>query len=336
MVLRAGRPRAARASTGSCSRRCARRATPARSSTASCAGSTRTRDRARQEVQARHLGRRRPPGDEGGPAQAARRVARGRRRSSPRASSRSSCYPAAASAFASGGGEGLEEGAAEGPGAEVLSGPERRQARRGARLLASSSPASTAAPRCPSSSRGSSPSTRRTALPALSRARLPAGHRPRADRPRPDALDLRGRARAVDQGGLAVSPAAARGGRRGERDRHRRRLARPAAGRSRAAARGHRRPAPHDLLPQPLRSPAHLHGPLRGHAAQPPAPLREHRVREHPRAGRVADGAAAVPGVRRRPAAAREPRGHGRRAQHLRVHAALGAAGRWSGSRRSS
>ena len=36
-------------------------------------------------------------------------------------------------------------------------------------------------------------------------------------------------------------------------------------------------------------------------------------------------GAAAVSGLRRRPPAAGEPRGHGRRAQHLRVHAALGA-----------
>ena len=58
--------------------------------------------------------------------------------------------------------------------------------------------------------------------------------------------------------------------------------------------------------------------------------------REDPRADRGADGAAAVPGVRRGAAAAGEPRGDGRRAQHLRVHAALGAAPRWSGSRRSS
>ena len=36
-------------------------------------------------------------------------------------------------------------------------------------------------------------------LPALPRARLPAGDRPGADRPRPDALDLRGRARALDR-----------------------------------------------------------------------------------------------------------------------------------------
>ena len=64
-----------------------------------------------------------------------------------------------------------------------------------------------------------------------------------------------------------------------------------------------------------------------GHAAQPPAPLREHRLGEHPRAGRVADGAAAVPGLRRGAAAAGEPRGDGRRSERLRVHAVLGAAG---------
>ena len=58
-------------------------------------------------------------------------------------------------------------------------------------------------------------------LPALPRARVPAGDRPGADRPRPDALDLRGRARAVDEGRVDVPPAPARGGRRGERDRHR-------------------------------------------------------------------------------------------------------------------
>ena len=70
-----------------------------------------------------------------------------------------------------------------------------------------------------------------------------------------------------------------------------------------------------------------LHGEVRGHAAQPPAPLREHRLGDHARAGGVADGAAAVPGVRRRAAAAGEPRGHRRRAQHLRVHEAVRAAG---------
>ena len=65
-------------------------------------------------------------------------------------------------------------------------------------------------------------------LRALPRARLPAGDRPGADRPRPDPLDRRGRARAVDEGGLDVPPAPARGGRRGERHRDPEAVARPA------------------------------------------------------------------------------------------------------------
>ena len=62
-----------------------------------------------------------------------------------------------------------------------------------------------------------------------------------------------------------------------------------------------------------------------GMLRQPRAPLREHGLGEHPRANRGADGPAALPGLRRRAPAAGEPRGDRRRAQHLRVHAALGA-----------
>ena len=94
-----------------------------------------------------------------------------------------------------------------------------------------------------------------------------------------------------------------------------------------AAARRHRTGQAHRQLPQPVRPQADLHGALRRHAEEPRAPLREHRLGQHPRADRGPDGAAAVPGVRRRSAAAGEPRGHGRRAQHLRVHAAVGARG---------
>ena len=103
-------------------RRDRRRAAPARRG-----------DRARQEVQARHLDRRRPPGDEGGPAQAPRRVDRG--------------------------------GLPAGRGAASSS---RRTARRSGDERTPATPErgfavpATAAPRCPSSSRGSSPSTRRT------------------------------------------------------------------------------------------------------------------------------------------------------------------------------
>ena len=104
-------------------------------------------------------------------------------------------------------------------------------------------------------------------LRALPRARLPAGDRPRADRPRPDALDLRGRARAVDEGGLDLPPAPARGGRRGERHRRRRRPGRTCPTRDR------------ELLLEGTGDERHtityrnrfgrrrqLHGPLRRHA----------------------------------------------------------------------
>ena len=158
-------------------------------------------------------------------------------------------------------------------------------------------------------------------LPALPRARLPAGHRPRADRPRPDALDLGGGAGPVDEGGLGLSPAAARGGGGDERDRHRDPLAGPRRARSRAAPEGDRRRASHGLLSQPLRAPPRLHGAVRRHAREPRAALREHRLGEHPRSDRGADGAPALPGLRRGAPAAGEPRGHGGRPQHLRVHA---------------
>ena len=108
-------------------------------------------DRARQEVQARHLDRRRPPGDEGGRAQAPRGVGRGglaARRRAGRGRDRSTGGRRARSP----GGEARARGSSAGRAPA--------SAARSLRLLARSSPASTAAPRCPSSSRGSSPSTR--------------------------------------------------------------------------------------------------------------------------------------------------------------------------------
>ena len=63
------------------------------------------------------------------------------------------------------------------------------------------------------------------------------------------------------------------------------------------------------------------------------APLREHRLREHAREDRGADGAAALPGLRRRPAPPGEPRGQGRRSLDLRVHGqSARAALEWIGS----
>ena len=220
----------ARASTGSCSRRCARQGY-ARAVDRRRAAPPRRGDRARQEVQARHLDRRRPAGDEGGPAQAARRVARGGlaarrgpgRGRDPRSARRG------------------DEGAAEGPGAKVLSGPSA--GKRGEVLRLQREVRLPQLRHLDARARAADLLLQLAArlLPALPRARLPAGDRPGADRPRPDPLDLRGRARAVDEGGVDLPPAAARGGRRGERDRHRRALARPA--RTRTASCCSRAPA---------------------------------------------------------------------------------------------
>ena len=164
-------------------------------------------------------------------------------------------------------------------------------------------------------------------LRALPRARLPAGHRPRADRARPDALDLRGRARPMDEGGLDVPPAPARSGRRVVRDRHLDPVARARPVRARPAAGRHRLREAHDLLQEPLRPPAHLQRAVSRHARLAREALREHGLREHPRPGRGAHGDAAVPGVRRRAPSARVARGHGRRPRRLRVHAPVGAGG---------
>ena len=144
-------------------------------------------------------------------------------------------------------------------------------------------------------------------LSTLPRAWLPAGDRPGADRPRPDPLDLRGRARAVDEGRVRSTTGACsrrsprRTGSTSDVPWRDLRRARP-----RAAARGHRRTSAtrsryRNRFGRQRKYTVRFEGML----AQPPAPLREHRLGEHPRAGRVADGAAAVPGVRRRPAAAR-------------------------------
>ena len=174
-------------------------------------------------------------------------------------------------------------------------------------------------------------------LPALPRARLPAGDRSRADRPRPDALDLRGRARAVDGAAsiyhrrLLEAVAEANGidvdrpwRDLPERDRE---LLLEGTGDERHTISYRNRFGRQRTL-HGAASTGMLHSLQRRYENTDSETTRE-RIEG-------ADGAAAVPGLRRRPAAAREPRGHRRRAQHLRVHAAVGAARRSSGSRRSS
>ncbi len=79
------------------------------------------------------------------------------------------------------------------------------------------------------------------------------------------------------------------------------------------------RAAPSGHLHEPVRPSPLLPGPLRGDRQPAPATLRRDRLGDEPRADRELHGGAAVPGVRRRQAAAREPGGQGRRDQHRRV-----------------
>ena len=125
------------------------------------AAAARGRDRARQEVQAHDRGRRRPAGDEGGPAHAARAVDRDGRR-------------------ARGGARRDRRGRRR--RADLLRAVRLPRARR----LAARAPAADLLLQL---------AARR--LPALHRARRAAGDRPRPARARPVALDRRGRARPV-------------------------------------------------------------------------------------------------------------------------------------------
>ena len=143
----------------------------------------------------------------------------------------------------------------------------------------------------------------------------------------------RGGAAALAARPLPLLEAGRRGGRREPRRRHRHALAGAGSGRARDLPPRHRRRAPQGQLPQPLRPPPLLQRPLRGDRQQPRAPLRGDRLRERARADRGLHGRAALPGLRRRPAAAGEPRGEDRRHQHRRVHASCRRGRRASGSR---
>ena len=80
-------------------------------------------------------------------------------------------------------------------------------------------------------------------------------------------------------------------------------------------------------LPQPLPAPPLVHDELRGHRAEPRAPLPGDGVGLVAGEDRGVHDAAAVPGVRRRPAAPRVAGGAGRRHAGPRVHPPLGAPG---------
>ena len=81
------------------------------------------------------------------------------------------------------------------------------------------------------------------------------------------------------------------------------------------------------LLPQPDGAAAVLHGSARGHRDEPRAPVSGDRLRVFARAHRGVHVGAAVPGMPRRAAAARDAGREGRRHRHPRVHAQVRARG---------
>ena len=254
------------------------------------AASARRGDRSRQEVQAHDRGGRRPAGDEGGPAYAAGAV--------DRDSSR----------------------------ARRGAGRDRRRGRRGADLLGALrlSRARCLAARAPAADLLVQLAAR--SLPAVHRPGCAAGDRPRPARPRPVAVDRRGRARAVVGRQLQLLRVGDPGDRRALGDRPRQAVAgaleRPAGPVPvRHQGRAHLRP-----VPQPDGAQALVHAQLRGHRPEPRTALPRDRLVAAARADRGVHVVPALPGVRRRPAEARGAGGHGRRPQHPRVHEDVGDA----------
>ena len=205
-------------------------------------------DRARQEVQARHLGRGRPADHEAGRAQAAGRLGRDRGRARGR-DPRDRDAPARRR---------------RGAGADLLRAlrvPALRDldARaRAADLLLQLTP-------------------RR--LPALHRAGVADGDRSGARRARPVAVDRRGRDPPVGERGDDVLRPDHAGDRGALRDRPRRGLVRPAGGAAGPVPVRHERRPDLRHLPQPDGAQALLHDELRGHRPQPRAALQGDRLR---------------------------------------------------------
>ena len=238
-------------------------------------------DRARQEVQARHLGRRRPADHAPRRAQAPGRLDRD----------------------GVGAGRGDRRGRADaprgpGPDAHVLRAlrlPEVRHV--DARARAADVLLQLAARR----------------LRALHRPGLAARDRPRADRARPGAVDLRGGAGPVGQQLVELLRADHRGDRRALQGRPGGALGAAGGGEPGAVPLRHQRRAGPGHLPQPLRPAALLPDALRGDHPQPRAPLPRDRLGVLAREDRGVHERAALPGLRRRAAAARVARGAGRR-----------------------
>ena len=252
------------------------------------AADARGRHRARQEVQARHLGGGRPAGDAARPAQAPGRLGGDRGRAGRRD------------------GRDRDRAARRRPDrVDDVLGEVRLPVLRDldARARAAVVLVQLAA-RC---------------LPTLHRARVADGDRPRARGAGPVAVAQRGRDPAVVERGDELLRADDDGDRRALRDRPRRPVGRS---RRRAAeavpVRHERRPAVR-LVSQPDGSQALVHDDVRGHRHQPRAPLQGDRLGLVAREDRGVHVGAAVPGVQGRAAAAGVAGGQGRRPADPRV-----------------
>ena len=244
---------------------------------------------ARQEVQARHLGGRRPPRDQGRPAPAPERLDRDgpahRRR--PRRGARGRRARA-----------------------HLLGEVRLPRARRVARRARPADVLVQLAAR---------------RLPGLHRPRRHARGRPRAGRARPRALHPRGCLGALERGRVELLRAGARGDRRPLGGAARRPVGQALERASGSVPERHRCRARVRDVQEPLRAQALVHDRLRGRRREPPAPLSRDAVAAPEGAHRDVHVDAAVLDLRRRAPAAGGARRDGRRAQH-RLHLAPGGA----------
>ena len=173
-------------------------------------------------------------------------------------------------------------------------------------------------------------------LPAVHRPRRAAGDRPRPARPRPVALDRRGRAGALGGRQLGLLRVGDPGDRRALGDRPRQALARPDAPSSRTCSCTAPRASGSTSSTATGWAEALVHAQLRGDRPEPAAPLPGDRLGAAARADRGVHVVPPVPGVQGRAPEARGARGHRRRDQHPPVHAVVGDARARSSSTSSS
>ncbi len=244
---------------------------------------------ARQEVQARHLGRRRPPRHQGRPAAAAQRLGRdgAAHRRRPRRGARGRRTRA-----------------------HLLREVRLPRARRVARRARPADVLVQLAAR---------------RLPRLHGPRRHARGRSRARRARSGALDPRGCAGALERGRLELLRAGARGDRRPLGGAARRAVGRALERAPGPVPERHRRRARLRDVQEPLRAQALVHDGVRGCRRESHAPLPRDAVAAAEGAHRDVHVDAAVLDLRRRAPAAGGARGHGRRPQH-RLHLAPGGA----------